>query len=224
MIYMDFDELHKEFINTHLSKRNGERKGRLLRGHNHAEKLLLQNVWMPLFGSLENLHPEFEVYDWNRKSQFLDFAFLPPFGRFGIECDGFQSHVRDMDREGFSYALNRDTFLTGMGWRMIHFSFDDVQNRPEVCRMLLQLVIGPYLMRNRPASPVLSEERDVLRLAWKLGKPIRPMDVSNYFKVNYRTARKWLRSLVEKAYLSPITRGGDVRYYELKEVPLEQLL
>jgi hypothetical protein len=127
-----------------------------------------------------------------------------------------------MDREGFSYALNRDTFLTGMGWRMIHFSFDDVQNRPEVCRMLLQLAIGPYL--NRPATPVMSEERDVLRLAWKLGKPIRPMDVSSYFKVNYRTARKWLHSLVEKEYLSPITRGGDVRYYELKEVPLEQLL
>ena len=32
------------------------------------------------------------------------------FGRFGIECDGFQSHVKDMDREKFNYSLNRDNF------------------------------------------------------------------------------------------------------------------
>ncbi|MEK4008154.1 hypothetical protein [Paenibacillus sp. FSL H3-0333] len=102
---------------------------------------------------MDDLHPEYEIYDWNRKSQFLDVAFLPSCGKFGLECDGYQSHVKDMDREKFSYSLNRDTFLSGMGWRIIHFSFDDVQNRPEICRMLLQMVITPALLRNpRPGS------------------------------------------------------------------------
>lgn len=214
---MDFEQTHQAFLDHHSAHRSGERKGRLIRGHKHAEKLFLQNVWWPLFGSLDHLHPEYEIYDWNRKSQFLDFAFLPPFGRFGIECDGFQSHVKDMDREKFSYALNRDTFLTGLGWRMIHFSFDDIREKPEVCRMLLQLIFGPYLIRNPPVRLTISPEKEVLRLAWNLGRPIRPKDVSDYFDVNFRTARKWLRSLVEKGYLQPITRGGDVRYYELKE-------
>jgi hypothetical protein len=221
---MNFEIAHQAFLERHLHLRSGERKGRLLRGHNYAEKLLLQNVWWPLFGSLDHLHPEYEIYDWNRKSQFLDYAFLPSFGRFGLECDGFQSHVKDMDREKFSYALNRETFLTGMGWRMIHFSFDDVQNRPEVCRMLLQLMIGPYLMKDPSVHPVISAEKDVLRLAWKLGRPIRPKDVSDYFDINFRTARKWLRSLVEKGFLQPIARGDDVRYYQLMEGHLEQLL
>jgi hypothetical protein len=81
-----------------ILRRNGERKGRLLRGHNHAEKLLLQNIWMPLFGSLENLHPEYEVYDWNRKSQIAisRFCLLPsiwPFRnrmrRLSESCEGF---------------------------------------------------------------------------------------------------------------------------------------
>lgn len=63
------------------------------------------------FGNLDHLHPEYEVYDWNRKSQFLDFAYLPAFGRFGNECDGYQSHIKDMDREGFNYSLNRETRL-----------------------------------------------------------------------------------------------------------------
>lgn len=182
---MDFEQAHKAFLDRHLSCRSGERKGRLLRGHNYAEKLLLKHVWWPVFGTLDHLHPEYEVYD---------------------------------------YALNRDTFLTGMGWKMIHFSFDDVQNRPEVCRMLLQLVIGPDLIRNSSVRPIASDEKDVLHLAWKLGRPIRPKDVSDYFEINFRTARNRFRSLVEKGLLHPVIRGGNVRYYEIREGQLEQLL
>ncbi|MGM1047860.1 MAG: hypothetical protein ACQEXX_17195 [Bacillota bacterium] len=221
---MNFEQAHQAFINRHLASRAGERRGRLLRGHNYAEKLLLQNVWWPMFSNLDHLHPEYEVYDWNRKSQFLDFAFMPPFGRFGIECDGFQSHVKDMDRERFSYALNRDTFLTGMGWKMIHFSFDDVQNRPEVCRMLLQLVISPYLIRNKTMSSISPSEREVLRLAWSLGKPLRPKDVVDCYQVNFRTARKWLQALVEKGLLRSIVQGKYTCYYEVKENIPDQLL
>lgn len=138
-IHMEFEKAHQLLLDRHLSIRSGERRGRLSRGHQYAEKLMLRNVWWPLFGNLDDLHPEYEIYDWNRKSQFLDVAFLPSYGKFGLECDGYQSHVKDMDREKFSYSLNRDTFLSGMGWRIIHFSFDDVQNRPEICRMLLQM-------------------------------------------------------------------------------------
>ncbi|UNK17336.1 hypothetical protein MNQ98_23095 [Paenibacillus sp. N3/727] len=221
---MNFEQAHQAFIDRHLASRAGERRGRLLRGHNYAEKLLLQNVWWPMFGNLDHLHPEYEIYDWNRKSQFLDFAFMPPFGRFGIECDGFQSHVKDMDRERFSYALNRDTFLTGMGWKMIHFSFDDVQNRPEVCRMLLQLIISPYLLRNKTVSSISPVERDVLRLAWSMGKPLRPKDVIDRYQVNFRTARKWLQALVEKGLLRSIIQGKYTCYYEVRENIPEQLL
>lgn len=207
---MEFQEAHRLFIGQHTTERNGERRGRLNRGHHFAEKLFLENVWWPLFESLEDLHPEYEIYDWNRKSQFLDFAFLPRNGgRFGIECDGFQSHVKDMDREKFSYSLNRDTFLTGMGWRMLHFSFDDVQQRPEVCRMLLQLVLAPYLARKTIAADLLSEEKEVLRLAWRIAKPLRPKDVCDHFQINYRTARRLLIALTSKGLLKAIRVGEE---------------
>jgi hypothetical protein len=221
---MEFEKAHELFIDRHLTERAGERRGRLVRGHNYAEKLFLQNVWWPLFESLDDLHPEYEVYDWNRKSQFLDFAFLPENGSsFGIECDGFQSHVKDMDRERFNYAVNRDTFLTGMGWRMIHFSFDDIQQRPEVCRMLLQLVMAPYLARKSAGVDILSKEKDVLRLAWRLGRSIRPMDVTTQFCINYRTARKLLKALSEKGLLDPVKVGERVRYYEVKVMRPDQI-
>lgn len=215
---MEFEQTHQQFIERHLVLRTGERRGRLLRGHNHAEKLLLQQVWWPLFGNFEHLHPEYEVFDWNRKSQFLDLAYLPPSGRFGLECDGFQSHVKDMDREKFNYSLNRETFLTGMGWKMIHFSYDDVQNRPEMCRMLLQLVIAPFLIRT-PSTSLTSIEKEVIRFAWSLGKQIRPKDVMDRYDVNFRTARKYLQGLVGKGMLRPIVKDKYTCSYE----PIEGL-
>ncbi|MCK9861981.1 endonuclease domain-containing protein [Paenibacillus sp. ATY16] len=222
----DYEEAHRRFIETHMEGRTGERKGRLSRGHNFAEKLFLQNVWWPLFGSFEHLHPEYEVYDWNRKSQFIDFAYLPPQGMFAIECDGFQSHVKDMDREKFSYSLNRDTFLTGMGWKMIHFSFDDVQNRPEICIMLLKHVLGTHMIRGRHNAGSLfipSFERDILRLAFHTGGRVGPKNLSDYFRISFRTARKRLQSLAAKGMLKPIERGVQIRYYELNDRAIEHL-
>ena len=64
---MEFEKAHQLLLEQHLSVRAGERRGRLIRGHQYAEKLLLQNIWWPLFGNLDHLHPEYEVYDWNRK-------------------------------------------------------------------------------------------------------------------------------------------------------------
>ncbi|NBC67543.1 hypothetical protein GT003_00860 [Paenibacillus sacheonensis] len=213
-------------MSNHVDERTGERRGRLVRGHRHAEKLLLEQVWWPLFGSFEHLHPEYEVADWNRKSQFLDFAFLPPNGRFGIECDGYQSHVKDMDRERFSYALNRDTYLTGMGWKMIHFSFDDVQNRPEMCRMLLQLVIGPHMLRALDAdtTTLTPMEKEVLRYAWRFGASIRTTEIARHFDLNYRTIRKPLERLSSLHLLEPVRRGSYVVGYTATEKALEFLL
>ncbi|ASA26255.1 hypothetical protein B9T62_09535 [Paenibacillus donghaensis] len=221
----EFEEAHRLWISQHAEQREGEAKGRLLRGHNYAEKLFVQNVWWPLFESLDQLHPEVEIYDWNRKSQFLDFAYLPQNGaRFGLECDGFQSHIKDMDREKFSYALNRDSYLTGMGWRMLHFAFDDIQNRPEICRMLLQLALAPYLTRSRTGGPVLaSAEKDVLRYAWSLGRAVRPKDVQLHFELNFRTAQKLLQSLSGKNLLQPVGSGQRVRFYEPKAMHPDQI-
>lgn len=143
--------------------------------------------------------------------------------RFGIECDGYQSHIKDMDREKFNYALNRDTFLTGMGWKMLHFSFDDIQQRPEVCRMLLQLALAPYLARSRSGGELLSAEMDVLRLAWRISRPLRPKDVTDYLHVNYRTAHKLLVVLSDKGFIKPVSSKERVRYYEVNSMRLDQI-
>ncbi|WP_235886265.1 hypothetical protein [Paenibacillus cymbidii] len=105
---MDFQTAHEAFIGAHLERRSGERKGRLERGHDHGEKLFLQQVWWLVKGDFEHLHPEYELQDWMGRSYFADFAWLPPgWIRLLIEIKGFSSHVRDMDRHKFCRELNR---------------------------------------------------------------------------------------------------------------------
>lgn len=99
-----------------------------------------------------------------------------------------------MDRERFSYSLNRETYLTAMGWTMIHFSFDDVQKRPEICRMLLKLILSPYFLKNPSTTDTALSpaDREALALAWSLNKPIRPKDVADHYKISFRTAGKYI--------------------------------
>lgn len=56
-----FEHMHAKFLDKHLAGRNGERKGRLLRGHKHGEKLFLQNVWWPIFGNFVHLQREVQL-------------------------------------------------------------------------------------------------------------------------------------------------------------------
>lgn len=147
---MTFERAHEAFIAEHLSKRSGERKGRLERGHREAEKLFCKNVWWRLRGSFDGLHPEYEVRDWRGMSYFCDFIWIGPGFLLIIEIKGFGPHVRDMDRQRYCNELNRETFLTGMGYQVVSFSYDDVAERPELCITLLRLLMSRYQTQTAP--------------------------------------------------------------------------
>ncbi|MEK5255139.1 hypothetical protein NST74_16875 [Paenibacillus sp. FSL F4-0125] len=66
---MNFETVHASFIQYHLQKRSGERKGRLERGHREAEKLFCRNVWWSHRLNFDDLHPEFEVLDWRGQTE-----------------------------------------------------------------------------------------------------------------------------------------------------------
>lgn len=138
----EFEKANKAFIQFHLNQRSGERKGRLERGYNHAEKLFSKNVWWPLKGNFNYLHPEFEVLDWRGRSYFSDFLYAPKACKIIIEIKGFGEHVTNMDRQKYCNELNRETFLVGMGFHVISFSYDDVAERPELCIQLLRIVLS----------------------------------------------------------------------------------
>lgn len=214
---MTFEEAHAAFIQHHLESRTGERRGRLERGHRHGELLFLSNVWWPLRGSFEDLHPEYEVLDWRGRSYFADLAWLPGFVRLLFEIKGFATHVRDMDRQKFCNELNREIFLHAMGYHVISFAYDDVEQRPDLCIALLRMVLSRYQPGQTPVSRALLAEKEIVRLAIQLAQPIRPKDVERHFEVDHKTAVLMLQKLCKKGWFVPSLRGKGERVvrYEL---------
>lgn len=215
---MKFEAAHQAFINKHAEQRSGERRGRLLRGHGHGQTLFLKNVWWPLYGNFEDLHPEYEILDWRRRSYFGDFAYLPGPLKFIIEIKGYGPHVQEMDRQKYCNELNRELFIQTLGFRIISFGYDDVSDRPELCQYLLQSLLNRYQVQQQPVQRAVMAESEIIRYALCSSRQsIRPKDISLHFQIDYRTAVKMLRSLCSKGWLLPVRSGSGQRIhrYEL---------
>ncbi|NUU59641.1 hypothetical protein HPT30_04640 [Paenibacillus sp. JW14] len=214
---MNYEQAHEAFLERHLIARSGERQGRLKRGHGHAEQLFLHNVWWPLRGDFADLHPEYEVLDWRGRSYFADFAYLPGPLKLLFEIKGYAAHVRDMDRQKYSNELNRETFLYGMGYQVLSFAYDDVEQRPDLCITLLRLALSRHQTIKAPDGRVQLMEKEVMRFVVGQAGSIRPKDVADFFALNPRRVRMLLSGLCEKGWLVPVKRGDGMRnvQYEL---------
>ncbi|MCI3919946.1 hypothetical protein MO973_06840 [Paenibacillus sp. TRM 82003] len=226
-MFRSFEETHEAFIREHLDKRDGERRGRLERGHGHAERLFLRNVWWPLRKSFDALHPEYEVLDWRGRPFFADFAWLPGYVKLIIEIKGYDAHVRRMDRQNYCNELNRETFLFAMGYLVISFAYDDVAHRPELCITLLRMALARFEASASSAlgTPDTLMERENVKLAIRMAQPIRPKDVAEHLRMDAKTALKWLGRCREKGWLRPVYRGEGKRIlrYDLACDPISIL-
>ncbi|MEX2460841.1 MAG: DUF559 domain-containing protein [Paenibacillaceae bacterium] len=219
---MTFEKAHDAFFQHHLANRIGERRGRLERGHQHGEKLFLRNVWYPEHGNLDHLHPEYEVLDWRGRSYFADFVWLMGLAKLLIEIKGYAAHIKEMDRHRYCNELNRETFLHGMGFHVISFAYDDVEQRPELCISLLRMVLSRFHSNKAPVSRILLAEKEIIRLTIERIRPIRPKDVEEHFKISHKTA-VLLQALCVKGWLTPALRGNEKRVvaYELSHGVLD---
>lgn len=215
---MNYAQAHYGFIQHHLSRRTGERKGRLARGHREAEALFCRNVWWPLQGNFDQLHPEYEVLDWRGKSYFCDFVWITPLVKLVIEIKGFHAHIKNMDRQSFCYELNRETFLTAMGFHVISFAYDDIAQRPELSMTLLRMMMSRFQPVTSPVPIRGLFEQEIIRLACQLARSLRPVDVVSHLGINHRTAVRALQSLSDKGLLIPEAgpKGKHVVRYKLK--------
>lgn len=155
---------------------------------------------------------------WTRgRSYFADFSFILGTVRLLIEIKGYAAHVKDMDRQKYSNELNRETFLCAMGYQVISFAYEDVEQRPELCKTLLRMVLSRYITAAVPVGKVLLAEREMMRFVIRQGGSIRPRDIADYFQLDPKTVRNILHKLCEKGWLNPVKRGEGVRNvrYEL---------
>lgn len=181
-----------------------ERKRRLTRQSNHAEKLFIRNIWWPSFGQLNNLHAEYEIRDFKNGWRYLDFAFIVEGFKICIEIDGYGTHSRDVNRTQFSDHLLRQNHLVIDGWYLLRFSYDDIVERPRVCQQIVQQLMGKLSVLNAwPEISLTPSERTILRLAVSLSTPITPQFATAHLKLHRTTVTRHLKSLVLKGLLTP---------------------
>jgi len=202
---MEFEQAYAAFMQSHVSRRTGERKGRLISRNYHGEKLFLKNVWWKLKRNFEDLHPEYEIMDWRGRSYFIDFLWMPPGPiKLLIEIKSYSKHVRDLDRDGYCRELRRELFNQAMGYRVISFAYDDVESNPDICMTLLKIFLSAHFSNDSSTPIDLLAEDEIIRYAFRLVRPIRPIDVVRQPKMDHRTAVKHLKELSKKGWFKPV--------------------
>lgn len=196
---MGFKEKHAKWLEDHLSRRKGERKGRLERGHGHGEKMFVEKIWWPLFGNFDGLHPEYEVIDWRGKPYFVDFVWKVGQVNIAFEIKGYGPHGQNTDRNRYRQELNRETFLQIAGYRVVSIPYDDLEQSPELTISLLKLLLSFHLGVIRDEEHQFNRlELDILRIAIRSDGFVRPIDLVSELKIDPRTVRKYMTSLCEK--------------------------
>jgi biotin operon repressor len=208
MILSDFDKpLEKAYVSwlePHCKSSKGERKRKLSEGLGFAEKLFLGAVLWPALGSLENVHPEFEVRDFKDGVRFLDFALLLRGQRICIEVDAFGTHHRDLNRREFADHLTRQNHLVIDGWRVLRFSLDDIKENPRSCQQLLLQALGKWGLEKKAAfqtnNPI---DLAILMLMRTRDAPVSPAQIAHELGWHRTTAVRHMRRLFKDGYVVP---------------------
>lgn len=211
-----FQLLHQRWIDDHLKRRKGESKRRLQDGHNHAEKEMLRSIWWPSFGHFLHLHPEYQMTDFKGSRRYVDLAYIRGPVKIAIEVDGYGAHVKDLSRRQFCDQWVRQMHLINSSWIVVRIGYDDIKERPQLWQQLLQQMIGRLFGDpERQLSEVDCIEREVVKMALRLGHSIKLNDVKELFQCGYHYARNLMSSLQEKQWFLP-DDGGEQRVHSWK--------
>src|SRR5690606_1356157 len=152
------------------------------------------------------------------RSYFGDFAYLPKGGmKFIFEIKGYNTHVKEMDRQGCGNECRRELFLEGLGFRIISFAYDDSEQQPDLLIALLRMLLSRYEELQMTSSSLTFAENEIVRLALSNFSSVRPKDIIEQLRMNYRRAFNLLQCLCDHGWLRPVLGDGNRRIvrYEL---------
>jgi hypothetical protein len=220
-IIMSFEIEHNKWIKWHMSRRRGERKDALKRGHGYGNQMFAEKIWWPLTGHFDDLHPEFEVMDWRGRSYFVDFMWILGTLRFAIEIMDYGSHGKD--RTKYRMDLNRALFLQSQQCHFIAISLDEMKENPSFIQSILRNMWASYfafgvIQTEQHAQHYNKIERLLMRYAIRNNRIIRPPAAAKELELHKQSVIKYCRGLVCKGKLSAVPAGMSGRIYRYEYV------
>lgn len=194
------------FIEKQRKTAKGQRLEMLQRDLSGTIKLLT-DLLLPVFGTLEGFHLEYEIVGTNGVKLYAD-VFYEPLGLV-FECDGYVPHVELMTRDRFSFERMRmRTFALG-GYMYLPFSRDELDKKPETCRRAVYEVLGKRGRGGAGLRDLPVHERELLRIAVDVSI-FAPADVREWLGIREEKARLLLRSMTQSQLLVRVG-GGEQR-------------
>ncbi|MNB80123.1 hypothetical protein D3C75_268810 [compost metagenome] len=194
--------------------KKGERLDALKRGHGYGNRLFVEQVWWPLAGHFQGLHPEYEVKDWRGRSYFIDILWEVGSTRIAFEVMDFGSHGKE--RSKYRMDLNRGLFLQSQDCTVLYISLDELKENPSFIQSTLRNILYPYLSAGKSANARAERsyskiERNLMRSAIRHHRVLRPVDAARELELHTMTVIKYCRILVEKGKFRPVARGASQR-------------
>jgi hypothetical protein len=117
----------------------------------------------------------------------------------------------------FIYECKRELFLEGLGFHVVSFAYDDVEQQSELLVALLRMMLSKYEAMSITSEPLSFAENEVIRLALSMSLSLRPKDITDLLRMNYRRAFGLLQSLCDKGWFAPVlgVEGRRIVRYEL---------
>ncbi|PLT44627.1 hypothetical protein B8V81_3058 [Paenibacillus pasadenensis] len=131
-----FEEARLAWIQRHLRSSTKERRRRLEQGQKEKDMLFLKEIWWPVFGRLDDLHPQYEVQDEKGAPVFLDFAWLQGNQYFHIAVKEFETYARQTEEER-NREMMFNAYMTICGYRMLPIAYDALVEDPAEIRSLM---------------------------------------------------------------------------------------
>ena len=211
-----FEKAYSNWLDYHKSNASGERLRRLTKKHGYGEKLLLQQAWWPVVGNFEHLHPEYEFVDSEGKTYYLDFAYVRLPRPTALESDGFGTHARDLDRDQFSWGLDRQNEIVLAEWNVLRFSHDKLKADPLACQQKIRRLLATLYTDEHTILNIY--QREIVRRMRQSGAPLSIDEACALISKKEKFTRTQLHTLVELNILEPACDGKRERihYYRLK--------
>ncbi len=212
----NFEKAYVKWLEMHKAAASGERLRRLIKRHGYGEKLLLEQGWWPVLGTLEHLHPEYELIGINGERYFIDIAFIRDPKSTASEADSFSYHARDIDRDQFSRALDRQNEIVLSDWNILRFSIDKLKDNPEACQNTIRrMLICWYGKEDEILRNLNIYQRELVRVAIRSSTPFSAADARQILGKKDNFTRSTLQSLIHMNILEAASGNQRIHRYRL---------
>jgi hypothetical protein len=177
----------------------------ILNKQGEGEKKLVSNIILPVLKTTKGLILEYEFVTITGVRAYIDSFFIPLW--IGFEGEGFIVHAQNNTRSRFDFERNKIRSISVNHYDYFPFSWDEMDKKPELCQRSIYEKLGRRMSNGgigTSYSEVSLYEREVIRYALRLGRPIRMADVCECLQSSHDFCLKVIRDMIAKKLLISI--------------------